>query len=146
MELKLNKGQYETLMRLVYLGNWVVNGFHPDDSDAETDALEDTIYAQARNVGLGKQVLYDEELDGWYPAKETEDAWLTDLDDFKNDVFWEELEYQLADRDMVSRLGEERVDQMDPEEREKMARELADSYYEEFVKNGLKNFVLVRQN
>ena len=146
MEIKLTKRQYETLMRLVYLGNWVINGYRPEDSDEETDALEDLIYSQARNYGLGKHIFYDEELDGWYPTNETEDAWLIDLDDYKNDVFWEELEYQLADRDLVARYGEQRVDQMDPEERERLARELADAYYEEFVKNGLKNFVLIRPN
>lgn len=146
MEIKLTKRQYEKLMRLIYLGNWVINGYHPEDSDEETDALEDFLYGQARNFGLSKHVFYDEEVDGWYPTKETEDVWLADLDDYKNDVFWEELEYQLADRDLVARYGEQRVDQMDPEERERMAVELADSYYDEFVKNGLKNFVLVRPN
>ena len=73
MEIKLTKRQYEVLMRLVYLGNWVVNGFHAEDADEETDALENSIYGKARDFGLAKLVFYDEENDGWYPTNETED-------------------------------------------------------------------------
>ena len=144
MEIKLTKRQYEILMRLAYLGNWVVNGFHPEDSDAETDAVEDTIYGKARDFGLGKLVYYDEDVDEWYPTNETEDRWLADLDQYKNDVFWEELEYRLADRDLVVRYGESAVDGMSAEERERMDRELVEHYYEEFFRNGLKNLALVR--
>jgi len=146
MEIKLTKRQYEVLMRLVYLGNWVVNGFHAEDADEETDALENSIYGKARDFGLEKLVFYDEENDGWYPTNETEDQWLLGLDDYKNDMFWEELEYRLADRDLVAQYGEIQVDHMDPETRSKMETEIVDRYYEEFIKNGLKNLVLMRPN
>jgi len=146
MEIKLTKRQYEVLMRLVYLGNWVINGFHAEDADEETDALENFIYGKARDFGLSKQVLYDEENDGWYPTNETEDEWLISLDDYKNDMFWEELEYRLADRDLVAQYGEIQVDHMDAEARSRMETEIVDSYYEEFIKNGLKNLVLMRPN
>ena len=146
MEIKLTKRQYEVLMRLVYLGNWVVNGFHAEDADEETDALENSIYGKARDFGLGKLVFYDEENDGWYPTNETEDEWLISLDDYKNDMFWEELEYRLADRDLVAQYGEIQVDHMDAEARSRMETEIVDSYYEEFIKNGLKNLVLMRPN
>jgi hypothetical protein len=146
MEIKLTKRQYEVLMRLVYLGNWVVNGFHAEDADEETDALENSIYGKARDFGLAKLVFYDEENDGWYPTNETEDEWLLGLDDYKNDMFWEELEYRLADRDLVAQYGEIQVDHMDPETRSRMETEVVDRYYEEFIKNGLKNLVLMRPN
>ena len=146
MEIKLTKRQYEVLMRLVYLGNWVVNGFHAEDADEETDALENSIYGKARDFSLDKLVFYDEENDGWYPTNETEDQWLLGLDDYKNDMFWEELEYRLADRDLVAQYGEIQVDHMDPETRSKMETEIVDRYYEEFIKNGLKNLVLMRPN
>lgn len=146
MEIKLTKRQYEVLMRLVYLGNWVVNGFHAEDADEETDALENSIYGKARDFDLGKLVFYDEENDGWYPTNETEDEWLLGLDDYKNDMFWEELEYRLADRDLVAQYGEIQVDHMDPETRSRMETEIVDRYYKEFIKNGLKNLVLMRPN
>ena len=86
MELKLTKKQYETLMKLVYLGNWVVNGYKKEDKAADTDHLENYIYAKAGDFGLGSLVFYDEEQDGYYPSTETEDAWMAEFDDFANDV------------------------------------------------------------
>jgi hypothetical protein len=127
MEIKLTKAQYAQLMRLVYLGNWVVNGFHSEDIDEESDALEDYVYSKARDFGLEKTTYYDEEQNAWYPKSSTEDEWL-------------------ADRDLVARYGESAVDGMGPEERQDEERKLVDQYYEEFQKNGLKNLVLMRPN
>ena len=71
MEIKLTKDQYAQLMRLVYLGNWVVNGFHTDDIDEESDALEDYVYSKARDFGLEKITYYDEDQNAWYPKTST---------------------------------------------------------------------------
>ena len=144
MEIKFTRDQYAQLMRLVYLGNWVVNGFHSEDIDEESDALEDYVYSKARDCGLEKTTYYDEEQNAWYPKSSTEDEWLADLDEYKNDAFWVELEYRLADRDLVSRYGEKAVDGMSSDERQDEERKLVDQYYEEFQKNGLKNLVLMR--
>ena len=146
MEIKFTKDKYAKLMRLVYLGNWVVNGYHTDDIDEESDALEDYIYSKARDFGLEKTTTYEEDQNAWYPKSSIEDEWLADLDEYKNDAFWDELEYRLADRDLVARYGENAVDGMSSEERQDTERQLVDNYYEEFQKNGLKNFVLMRPN
>jgi hypothetical protein len=146
MEIKFTKDQYAQLMRLVYLGNWVVNGYHTDDIDEGSDALEDYIYSKARDFGLEKTTTYEEDQNAWYPKSSIEDEWLADLDEYKNDAFWDELEYRLADRDLVARYGENAVDGMSSEERQDTERQLVDNYYEEFQKNGLKNFVLMRPN
>ncbi|MCX6560487.1 MAG: hypothetical protein NTZ26_08220 [Candidatus Aminicenantes bacterium] len=144
MDIKLSRAQYETLMRLVYLGNWMVNGFRDKDKDSDTDALENYIYAKARDFGLGDRITYDEEADAHFPTETQESEWLADLDDGKNDLFWDELMYRLADRDLVARFGEANVDAMSAEERKRMEDELADLYYKEFEKNGLDKLQLIR--
>ena len=144
MELKLTKKQYETLMKLVYLGNWVVNGYKKEDKVLETDHLENYIYAKAGDFGLGDLVFYDEEFDGYYPASETEDAWMAEFDDFANDVYWDELMHRLAERDLETRYGQDAVEAMAPEERSKLEQELLDKYFAEFQKNGMNNFILYR--
>ena len=144
MDIKLNKSQYETLMRLVFLGNWVVNGFEDNDKDRSTDDLENYIYAKARDFGLGDRIRYDEDVDSHFLTESQEDAWMADLDAYKNDVFWDELMYRLADRDLVARFGETNVDEMNPDERTRLEDELVDQYFKEFEKNGLDNLKLVR--
>jgi hypothetical protein len=144
MDIKLSRAQYETLMRLVYLGNWVVNGFRDKDKDADADALENFVYAKARDFGLGDRIVYDEDADAHFPAESQESEWLADLDDYKNDLFWDELMYRLADRDLVVRFGEDNVEAMPSEERTRMEDELADQYYKEFEKTGLDRLQLVR--
>lgn len=144
MDIKLTKAQYETLLRLVYLGNWVINSFHEEDRDEDSDALENYIYAKARDFGLGDRITYDEEADRHFPKKSVEDEWLAESDDFKNDLFWDELMYRLADRDLVQRFGEANVDAMSEDDRARREDEIVDQYYKEFEKNGLDNFKLVR--
>ena len=144
MELKLTKAQYETLMRLVYLGNTVINGFREKDPVIETDHLENYIYAKAADFGLGKLTLYDEELDAFYPTTENEDAWLADHDDYVNDLFWDELMHRLAERDLETRYGRDAVEAMSFEERGKLEQELMDKFYGEFHQNGLNNLILYR--
>ncbi len=144
MEIKLSRSQYETLMRLVYLGNWVVNGYRDKDKDADADALENYLFAKARDFGLGQKIVYDEEQDSHFLTEDQENAWLAEYDDFKNDLFWDELMYRLADRDLVERFGETHVDGMAEEERRRLEDELADRYYKEFEKNGIDNLMLVR--
>jgi len=144
MKIELTKKQYEILMKLVYIGNWIVNGFKTEDLDEDSDALENHIFSKAGDFGLGKFVFFDEDLDGWYPTAAAEDKWQIDLDDFRNDSFWDELEFRLADRDLVVRYGEKKVENMSLEERNRLERELVDHYYGEFIKNGLKNLVLLR--
>jgi len=144
MELKLTKAQYETLMKLVYLGNNVVNGFREKNPVMETDHLENYIYAKAADFGLGKLAVYDEELDAFYPAAATEDEWLAVHDDYVNDLFWDELMHRLAERDLETRYGRDAVEAMPAEERGKLERELMDKFYAEFHQNGLNNLILYR--
>jgi hypothetical protein len=144
MDLKLNKSQYETLLRLVFLGNWVVNGFKDKDKEQATDDLENYLYAKARDFGLGDRIIYDEDADAHFLTSAQEEPLLEELDAYKNDVFWDELMYRLADRDLVARFGEDNVDSMNSDERAKMENELADQYYKEFDTNGLDNLKLVR--
>jgi hypothetical protein len=112
MDLKLNKSQYETLLRLVFLGNWVVNGFKDKDKEQATDDLENYLYAKARDFGLGDRIIYDEDADAHFLTSAQEEPLLEELDAYKNDVFWDELMYRLADRDLVARFGEDNVDSM----------------------------------
>ena len=144
MELKLTKSQYETLLRLVYLGNAVANDYRSDDIDAETDDLESLIFSKAHDAGLGKYAEFDEGEGRTYPTQAAEEAWNPDLDDYRNDVFWDELEYRLADRDLAARYGEGYDKTMDMAEIERLENEIVEKYYQEFAKNGVKNLMIVR--
>jgi len=144
MELKLTKGQYETLLRLVYLGNAVANDYRTDDIDPATDEVESYIFSRAHDVGLGKYAEFDEAEGRTFPTIAAEEAWDPDLDDYRNDVFWDELEYRLADRDLAARYGEGYEKTMDGSEVERLEGEIIEKYYGEFAKNGVKNLMVVR--
>ena len=126
MEIKLTKDQYAQLMRLVYLGNWVVNGFHSEDIDEESDASRTTSTARPATSGWKRPPITTRTRTPGIPKILTEDEWLADLDEYKNDVFWDELEYRLADRDLVTRYGERAVDGMSSDDRQDEERKLVD--------------------
>jgi hypothetical protein len=145
MELKLTKSQYETLLRLVYLGNAVANDYRTDDDiDAETDALESLIFSKAHDAGLGKYAEFEEAEGRTFPTQAAEEAWNPDLDVYRNDVFWDELESRLADRDLAARYGEGYDKTMEMAEIERLENEIVEKYYQEFTKDGVKNLMIVR--
>ena len=44
MEIKFTKEQYENLMKLVYLGNWMINAIRTDDRVKKYDELKHYIF------------------------------------------------------------------------------------------------------
>ncbi len=94
MDLKLTKEQALNLLRLVYLGNWLANSYRTGTGDdplmGAFDALQKRVFTTA-GVPAG--------------AVEADPLVARAIDEYRDEVFWDELMERLAHRDFERLWG-----------------------------------------
>lgn len=138
--LQLSSEQYQALLKLAYLGNWVVNGSKlPDDVIPEYEDLQSHLFSKAKQFGLER--LTSSEGDAIYPSPlfENDPEIGEYLEDYNNSAFWDELTHRLSLRALQEHYGEEGVQKMDNRKRMMLIGQLEEKLNEEFVKNNLNN-------
>jgi hypothetical protein len=139
MEINFTKEQYENLIKLVYLGNWMINAIRTDDRIEKFYDLEQYIYSYFKDFGLHEYIEYDKELKKFFPTEELMEEELEEyIDDYNDYNFWDELTFRLARRDLLKKYGENEVEKMSLEERMKKEVPFLEKYGEEFEKYGVE--------
>ncbi|HAR36101.1 MAG TPA: hypothetical protein DCR87_04195 [Acidobacteria bacterium] len=140
MELKLNKEQYEKLLELVYLGNWMVNAYRTDDYLEEYSDVVSNIFSQAEAAGLEGKAVKDETQGKYLPSYEFEESMQDFIGDYDGFCFWEELINRLAERDALKEFGSTPLDKIDLEEFLNKKSAYLRQYEKEVEENGILNF------
>lgn len=144
MNLELSIEQYEALMKLVFMGDWIV-GFsdydNPSPGDNRMSEVAQYIYSQAESVGLGHLVTYDQNTDTLMLTREFEESsGISDMMEYyEEETFWEELIHRLAHRDFHRHFGESAISSMAIEERIEKETPFVEKYSHEFNENGIEN-------
>ncbi len=140
MKINFTKKQYEDLVKLVYLGTWMVNAHRTDDIVEKYEDLEQYLLSFYKDFDMEKYIEFDKKLNKFFPTGEFEED--TDveqyIDEYNNDIFWEELIDRLARRDFIRAYGEENLLKMTWEERFEKEQPFIDKYAEEFEKYGIE--------
>jgi hypothetical protein len=145
MEIKLTKEQYENLIKLVYLGNWMINairsGAEGDERIGKYDNIAQYIYSFAKDAGLEKYIEFDKEFNQFFSTREFEED--TDInqyiEEYDDELLWDELINRLARRDFIKEYGEETIKKMDWRERIEKEHPFIEKYAKEFEKHGIEN-------
>ncbi|PIS48076.1 MAG: hypothetical protein COT17_00090 [Elusimicrobia bacterium CG08_land_8_20_14_0_20_51_18] len=139
--LKFSKTEYERLLKMVYLADWVINSHRVGDTKTDYSRLEGKVFSYAGTAGLGKYAEIDRERGVCRPSIEIdEDEEIQNfIDEYDEDVFWEDLCWDLAERDLARRYPD-----CPPEERFTRLCRLYDAYGAEFEASGLENLFLVK--
>lgn len=146
MKIHLTKNEYRLLLDIVSIAEWVMNSHKVGDNpkSAPYEKIEQKILSYAKDFGFENLIMYDKGHDKYFPTREYEDS-ETDrpfIEEFEEEVFWEELCSRLAMRDLLQKKGIQKIKEMDPIERLTEEDEIAEKYNTEFVKNGIKNLVI----
>ena len=143
MKIALTKDQFQELLKLVYLGNWLVNSIRSvDDQVQAPDDILDFILSLAKKEKLEGIVDFDEGLQRHYPTAEFEESLSDTIDEYDNELFWEGLLLRLVERDLVNKYGPEEVNKMTFDEIVDKERPFREKYQKEFEKNGIENLIL----
>ncbi|MBC7363656.1 MAG: hypothetical protein H5U07_03805 [Candidatus Aminicenantes bacterium] len=144
MQINLTKEQYEKLLDLVYLGNWMINAYRTDDYLEEYFEVVSHIFSHAPEAGLEGRVVKDEMEGKYLPSYEYEESLQDFIGDYDGFCFWEELINRLAERDALKEYGNTPLDKIDFDEFMEKKSKYLEKYEKELEENGLKNFELVK--
>lgn len=140
MQIKLSKEQYRELVKLIYLGNWMMNSFrNGEERVTSVEDVEQYIYSFANQFDAKDLIQYKDQYDFYDVTAEFEAEMQPFIDDYDDDTFWAELADRLALRDISRKLGPIQY-LTDDQLNDKF--ELEEKYYREFEKNGLKNVII----
>jgi hypothetical protein len=144
MKIDLTKTQFESLLKLVYMGSEMVNSILDDSEENEFDEIEQHVFSFAKGFGLEACVEYDDKEQTYYPSQKLEEdkavvEYTHRYDDY---TFWDKLIYNLARRDLVKEYGEDKVQKMSKEETFIKEQSFAEKYEKEFTDHGLQNLVI----
>ena len=141
MKIEISKTQHKTLVKALFLANWVVNSCKTKRPDDEFERLEQHILSQGKFFDLNN-VEFDEKHGKYYHDMDFEQKTLNLLDEFVDVSFWDELTERLAERDFFKAFGEDEIRKMSRDDRFTKFYEFADSYEAEFAEHGLDNLVI----
>lgn len=141
MKIEFTKEQFENLMKLVYLGNWMANANRTDDTRKKYEDLEGYVFSFAKDFGLEKYV-DDEEADKgkFFPTRFFEEE--TDVDEIRGEYddesFWSELPNRLGERDFFRKYSKDEREKMTRDERFLKMQECIIKWEDELEDNGIE--------
>lgn len=141
-EINLNNNQYENLIKLIFLGNWIINFTRePQGRLKEFDELEQFIYSFAQESGLGRWFKKDAGSGQILPTEPfvTEVKVNGFIEDYNDEIFWDQLIHRLATRDAINKFGEGALSKLKFEEFHQKILPFTQKYSDEFEKKGLDN-------
>ena len=140
VKLELSQDQYKELLKLIYIGDWVVD----EPENIVLNDLVQHIFSKSTEAGLEKMVEYDKELELFMPSIAFDEEVIDIVDDYEEECFWDHLIYRLADRDIHTKLGK-KADNMSMEEKIDLLDPITEEYVKEFEKNGLDHVVVTKK-
>jgi hypothetical protein len=148
MKINFTKKQYELLMKIVYMGNGMINTVADETEKNEFDEIEEYIFSFAKDFGFEEYVDYDKEEETYYPSQklEEDEVVIDYIQRYDDNIFWDKLLFNLIRRDMVKEYGEDAVEKMPEDEYSKKEESFIEKYAKEFAKNGLKNLTIKNGN
>ncbi|HLS28198.1 MAG TPA: hypothetical protein VK041_06070 [Opitutales bacterium] len=144
MNLKLTNNEFLTLLKIVYLADYVANGYlDPDKGNQEISAFRRKIFSIAQDSGFGAVVDIDHERDDYFESIEF--SFELDkqfVDPHTNRVFWYELRERLTDKIMDAKFGNE-IDSWSGQTYRTRRTEIEEKVQTELETNGLDNLFIL---
>ncbi len=144
MKFEFNKEEFESLMKLVYWGNWMANANKSGDKIDKYEFVKNKVFLKADEVGLGDYIS-TKNGEIHVTQKFEEETDINEIhDEYDEDTFWGELADRLAMKEFMKTYSSEEIKLMSMEERVEKSREFFERYEEEIRDNGLDKIELVK--
>ncbi len=133
MTIELSKGEFRSLLDLVYIGNWILNSTRGNDRIVEYDRVESKLFGLCSGTGFDS--LVEQRLGVSFPSRAFAEGGIQDAIAYYEDgVFFDILAEELAKRDMgYPEITGENYDEL---------KERMDKYMAEFNASGVENVTI----
>lgn len=145
MTIELTPAQYETLLKLVYLGEWMTNGVRiEEERDEQIHQAAQHFYSYADEAGASELIRYDKEYRQYIPTRALDEN--NDVerfrDEYDEEVFWDELIEKLSMRDFMRLYGEQEWFAGSMSETGQIKSGIIQKYVDEFEARGVDNLII----
>jgi hypothetical protein len=137
VNLELSSEQYKELIKLVYIGDWVID----EPENIVLNDLVQVVFSKAKDAGHESLIEFDKEMNLYMPSQAFDDEVVEIVDDYEEECFWDHLIYRMADKDLVAKMGD-KADKLTNEERIDLIDPISEKYVKEFEENGIDNLVI----
>ncbi len=100
MQIDFTADEYKTLVKLLFIGNFVINGNRnsPDEWDKEVEDLLEKIYSKCKEFNAGKLIVFIKELDKHFVKSPYELEFFDMIDEFVDEYYdiQQEVEYNIS--------------------------------------------------
>ncbi len=145
MKINFTNKEYELLVSMVSIADWILHSNKVGGHDKDYTALQQKILSHAKDFGREDVVQFNKEHNEYFVTSDFEqsDRMLGAVDEFVEDIFWQELADRLTMRDLFMRFGEETVRNMTLEEKVHHHTERENQYLDEFDEHGLDRIAIL---
>ena len=149
MKMNFTKKEYQALVEMLLAADWVITG-HEEEEREETKPyreLRKKVLSHHKEMGMAEAFVYSPKEDEYFEtaAYEASAAHMRFVEEYNEQVLWEELASRLAARDFAAEETVSAEGSRSEEERVTRLLELTSDYEEEFAENGLDNVRVVRE-
>ena len=137
VNLELSSEQYKELIKLVYIGDWVID----EPENIVLNDLVQVVFSKAKDAGQESLIEFDKEMNLYTPSQAFDDEVVEIVDDYEEECFWDHLIYRMADKDLVAKMGDE-AEKLTNEERIDLIDPISEKYVKEFEENGIDNLII----
>lgn len=143
ISLELTQDQYLDLVKLMYLGNAVASEIMPEEATDRLEELEHHVMAASGPKKGNLHIGYDKKDDAYFLADDLEEELENQMDEYEENLFWEQLVLLLSLRDLRLKYTEKQLDAMSEDKLDKAIEEIQNFYINEFDENDLDNLKVV---
>ena len=149
-KISLSQEEYRHLLDLVAITDWVMYAFDTEQSEETLPyrVLTQKILSHAADAGLKDLVEYSEESKCYFPTAEFDEKsrFYEILDNFVDDMFWDELTERFVQRDLLNILGRVKYHSLSIRERFEQEAPIRKRYEIEFSNHGIQNLEAARED
>lgn len=141
MEINITKKEYEALLDMLYVADWVIHACAIKKAKQhEYEALKQKFLSYFKEMDASDKIEFSSDLNEYFETAEYEKS-LNDtlIEPFEHELFWDELIQKLGERDVIRTIGVEQYRRMNFIDRMKKVEEVKKQYAQEFDKHGLEH-------
>ncbi|HUX36344.1 MAG TPA: hypothetical protein VMV44_00460 [Rectinemataceae bacterium] len=136
IDISLSRKNLRLLIKHVFIGNWIMESTKVAP-DKDNEEFFEAILAIGKNYNLMEGIEYNERTGRYELSTENERVMMAPIEEYQEEVFWQDLVDMLAKRDAVEKHGEAKLADLEPMERMNLIWGEEEKYDDEFEKYGI---------
>jgi antirestriction protein len=144
--IDLTNEQYEILVKLSFIGEWVLNAQHVTPEFKKEQECINHLYSNCEKFNLRKY--FNQIGDNWEMNEDTVIGILPVIEEFSHNDFWSILISKLSERDTIEKIYNDQEQNVEEGEFDMLLEKSMEQYSNEFQQHGITNLRIrnVRNN